>query len=294
MVETHITPKEALPIVLACAVWGEEWNNKKIHVYCDNEAAAISLNAGSSKDTWTMHLIRCLFFIKANFGLSTAVQHPSTAGERLGDHPTGLDLGQLGAIIQQLFSAGIADSTRNTYRDGLAGSTAKTYLSGVRFAQISLGGKDPDIGGMPHLEYVLMGFRKLAVGKPRPRLPITPPILRKMWGIWSRVPERWDASMLWAASCMCFFGFLRSGEIVVPSDGAYDPSAHLSYGDVRTDSLVNPSYITVAIKASKTDPFRKGVTVHIGATKSQLCPVAAVLAYMVQRGRITSRTFLSI
>ena len=61
----------------------------------------------------------------------------------------------------------------------------------------------------------------------------------------------------------------------MPSDGAYDPSAHLSYGDVRTDSLVNPSYITVA---SKTDPFRKGVTVHIGATKSQLCPVAAVLA----------------
>ena len=98
--------------------------------------------------------------------------------------------------------------------------------------------------------------------------------------------------MLWAASCMCFFGFLRSGEIVVPSDGAYDPSAHLSYGDVRTDSLVNPSYITVAIKASKTDPFRKGVTVHIGATKSQLCPVAAVLAYMVQRGSQAGPFFL--
>ena len=152
------------------------------------------------------------------------------------------------------------------------------------------GGKIRTLGrGMPHLEYVLKGFRKLAVGKPRPRLPITPPILRKMWGIWSRVPERWDASMLWAASCMCFFGFLRSGEIVVPSDGAYDPSAHLSYGDVRTDSLVNPSYITVA---SKTDPFRKGVTVHIGATKSQLCPVAAVLAYMVQRGSQAGPFFL--
>ena len=71
---------------------------------------------------------------------------------------------------------------------------------------------------------------------------------------------------------------------IVPSDGAYDPSVHLSYGDVRADSLVNPTYITVAIKASKMDPFRKGVTVHIGGTKSQLCPVAAVLAYMVQRG----------
>eukprot|EP00731_Ephydatia_muelleri_P006682 Em0003g930a len=239
MVKTHSTPEEALPIVLACAVWGEEWD-KKIHVYCNNEAAVISLNSGSSR--------------------STAVQRPSTAGDRLGVHPTGLDVGQLGAIIQQLFLAGIADSTRNTYRsgsdryirlcatlgitpfpvserslslfaaslyrDGLAGSTAKTrhpictdFLWG-------------NIGSMPHLEYVLKGFRKLAVGKPRPRLPMTPPILMKMWDIWSRVPERGDASMLWAASCMCFFLFLRSGEIVVPSDGAYDSSVHLSYGDV--------------------------------------------------------------
>ena len=61
---------------------------------------------------------------------------------------------------------------------------------------------------------------------------------------------------------------------------------------MRTDSLVNPTYITVAIKASKTDPFRKGVTVHIGATKSQLCPVAAVLAYMVQRGPQAGPFFL--
>ena len=85
MVETHITPKEALPIVLACAVWGEEWNNKKIHVYCDNEAAAISLNAGSSKDTWTMHLIRCLFFIKANFGLRLTISHIPGKDNKLAD-----------------------------------------------------------------------------------------------------------------------------------------------------------------------------------------------------------------
>ena len=76
---------------------------------------------------------------------------------------------------------------------------------------------------------------------------------------------------------MCFFGFLHSGEIVVPSDTSYDPAVHLSYGDVRTDSIENPTCITVAVKASKTDPFRKGVVIHIGATKTQLCPVATVL-----------------
>ena len=214
----------------------------------------------------------------------------------------------MGTIVQQLFSAGIAQSTRNTYRsgsdryirlraalgitpfpaslyrDGLAGTTAKTYLSGIRFAQISLGGKDPDISSMPYLEYVLKGFRKLAAGKSRPRLPITSSILSKMQETWSKIPKRKNAAMLWAASCMCFFGFLRSGEIVVPSDTSYDPAVHLSYGDVRTDSIENPTCITVAVKASKTDPFRKGVVIHIGATKTQLCPVATVLGYMIQRG----------
>ena len=60
----------------------------------------------------------------------------------------------------------------------------------------------------------------------------------------------------------------------MPSDTSYDPVVHLSYGDVRTDSIQNPTCITVAVKASKTDPFRKGVVIHIGATKAQLCLVA--------------------
>ena len=84
-VETHITPKEALPIVLACAVWGEEWINKEIHVYCDNEVAAISLNVGSSKETWTMHLIRCLFFIKAKFGIMLTISHIPGKDNKLAD-----------------------------------------------------------------------------------------------------------------------------------------------------------------------------------------------------------------
>jgi len=57
---------------------------------------------------------------------------------------------------------------------------------------------------------------------------------------------------------MCFFGFLRSGEIVVLKDNEYDKTVHLSYRDVKVDSTVNPSYLEVRIKASKMDPFRKG------------------------------------
>ncbi len=90
--------------------------------------------------------------------------------------------------------------------------------------------------------------------------------------------------MLWAAAYICFFGFLRSGEIVVPSETRYDQSSHLSFGDVRVDDRANPQYLEIHLKASKTDPFRQGVSVVVGRTNTHLCPVAAGLAYMAARG----------
>ena len=71
---------------------------------------------------------------------------------------------------------------------------------------------------------------------------------------------------------------------MVPKDSEYDETVHLSYGNVRVDSTVNPQHLEVEIKASKTDPFRKGVTVYLGRTDRDLCLLSAILAYMVQRG----------
>ena len=49
-----------------------------------------------------------------------------------------------------------------------------------------------------------------------------------------------DAAMLWAASTMCFFGFLRSGEVVVAGGRRFDPTVHLVHGDVRVNSYQTP------------------------------------------------------
>ena len=81
-----------------------------------------------------------------------------------------------------------------------------------------------------------------------------------------------------------FFGFLRMGEVVVPSDTEFNPMVHLTYQDIQAESTPQPKWIRVRIKASKTDPFRVGVTIYVGPTGKWLCPVAGVLAYMVQRG----------
>jgi len=90
--------------------------------------------------------------------------------------------------------------------------------------------------------------------------------------------------MLWAATCLCFFGFLRSGEIACPTETVFDPQSHLAFADVAVDNRFTPSAIRVRIKASKTDPFRQGVLLHIGVAPGVLCPVTAVLVYMVARG----------
>ena len=139
---------------------------------------------------------------------------------------------------------------------------------------------------MPQLEYIIKGFKRSSSKKAHPRLPITPDILLKLKQQWESLDPHRDALMLWAAACLCFFGFLRSGEVVVPSDTDYDVSTHLSYGDVVLDSHVDPSALEVKLKASKTDPFRQGVTVVVGRTNSPvgLCPVVANVAYMVARG----------
>ena len=137
---------------------------------------------------------------------------------------------------------------------------------------------------MPRVEYVIKVAKRAKPGVVRRRLPITPAILEKLREIWNRSPSARDAKMLWAACCLCFFGFLRSGEVVAPVAAQFDPRSHLCFEDVQVDSRESPSLVQVRIKASKTDPFRQGVTLVIGKTNDCLCPVTAVLAYMVARG----------
>ena len=88
--------------------------------------------------------------------------------------------------------------------------------------------------------------------QPRTRLPITPQVLSV---IYSYLPHSPDSSMIWAACCIGFFGFLRSEKFTVPSLEEYDPSVHLSLSDIALDSHTHPSILRIHLKQSKTDPM---------------------------------------
>ena len=128
-----------------------------------------------------------------------------------------------------------------------------------------------------------MGVKKLTGGPTRTRLPITLPLLAQLQEAWQASVSTKDTSMLWAAATMCFFGFLRVGEVVTPSDLEFNLDVHLSAADVSVDSHSSPLYVAVTIKASKTDPFRRGVTIYLGRTRGTICLVVATLKYMVER-----------
>ena len=141
---------------------------------------------------------------------------------------------------------------------------------------------------MAMLQQTLRGVKRIQSRGNLPsrvRLPITTDILNLMRAIWEKDPSSHNNIMLWAASTICFFGFFRSGEISVPARDKFDPECHLTLRDVSVDDPGNPSAVCLNLKQSKTDPFRKGVQIYIGATNNQLCPVAALMAYLAIRDR---------
>ena len=351
----HHTQGVVAYCVFACGLWGPAWQNSQVLVQCDNQGAVAVVNSGYSKVQVIMHLLRCLFFIHARFNFylraayipgkcnvladarrslrpgpssSSQPHHSATSAlNSAGPQPTWLDITTLDPIVRQLFSIGLANSTKQTYasganrynrfcmqfgltpypmseealsyfvaflfKEGLTPSSVKSYLLAIHDAQIAMGMGDPRMGEMPQLEHFIKGLSRLSPGQSRSHLSITPDILHHLRASWERLEAHFNGAMLWAAGCMCFFGFLRCGEVVVPSDLSFDATSHLAAGDVRVDDTSNPQYLQGHIKESKTDPFCQGVFVYLGRTYVDVCPVAAVLVYMVLCNSAQTRSFSS-
>ena len=242
---------------------------------------------------WLMqfHGMICAVLFSGASGSRSSNPHSTSSVGPVDRAAARLDALNLGPVVWELFSAGLAP-TRQNYRSGtrrhlkfcrtqqievpfpvsertlcqliawlhtqhLASSTVKNYLAAVRHSQIALGLGDRKIGSMTQLEYVIRGMKRKTQTTRRMRLPISPVMLQGVRRIWQQHPNPRDAAML------CFFGFLRVGEIVSPSD-RFDPACHPAQGDVRVNNNQDPQFVVVQIKASKTDPFRQGTSVYLG------------------------------
>ena len=84
--------------------------------------------------------------------------------------------------------------------------------------------------------------------------------------------------------CLPFFGFLRLSEFTIPSDSQFDKALHLCLNNISIDNRDNPKLLQIRLKQSKTDPFRRGVSIYLGATESNLCPAKGILPYLALRG----------
>ena len=179
-------------------------------------------------------------------------------------------------------------------QSGLAYQSIRAYLSGIRFLQIASGLPDPHLEDFPLLDYVLRGIHRVAQPSTRQqRRPITPRHLTLLHTVWSSTQEisQHDAAMLWAACCVGFFGFMRAGEFTCQSWQAYTPDK-LGPQDVSVNSHQAPSVLSLRLRRSKVDPFGNGVTICLGSTGRTICPVAALLSYLAQRGRQPGPLFL--
>ena len=60
-----IAEKELIPIILACAAWGDAWQGRQVLCQCDNQVVVACLRSRTSRDKKIMHLLWCLFFVEA-------------------------------------------------------------------------------------------------------------------------------------------------------------------------------------------------------------------------------------
>jgi hypothetical protein len=164
--------------------------------------------------------------------------------------------------------------------------TLKLYLTGLKSYHIDLG-LDTSAFDDERLERTIRGIKREHPDAPRrERTPLTRPKLLRILRVLSypRYATSHEGLTLRAAFTLAFAAFLRIGEITYSTHDVQHPQA-LYFGrwfvTKRSVTIAEDrSALEIVLPASKTDPFRKSVTITVAATGDAGCPVKAMYSYL--------------
>ncbi|XP_055357393.1 uncharacterized protein LOC129602411, partial [Paramacrobiotus metropolitanus] len=157
---------------------------------------------------------------------------------------------------------------------GISYSSVKVYLSAL-YNSLKENGSSFDFSA-PNIPQCLTGFKRLRGTAADSRLPITIDNMRiiKLNIDRSAVLSSFEKQLYWCMYTLCFFGFLRIGE-VVPSLGGHS----LRLADISYQN----SKLIINLRSSKSDQFRDGCRIYLSATDRSVCPVRAMRKYLALR-----------
>ena len=174
----------------------------------------------------------------------------------------------------------------------LSHACIKTYICAIRYHCILRGYNSVLIeqNYVPQRLYCLLrGIKKKQSVGTKIRLPITGSLLKRICQLTRTGVFGPYNDMLFITACIvAYFGFLRCGEFT-SKNRQFDPASNLCLGDIQFEYENNsPCKFHLRLKASKTDPFRKGVSIPFFSNNSSICPVKALHRFIGVRVRINS------
>ena len=149
--------------------------------------------------------------------------------------------------------------------------TLKVYLAAIRLMHIENGLLDPTTDDTLHL--VCRGTHRQQINPDCTRLPITINLLRTLkTQLRSSEMSLLEQRLLWAAFTLSFYGFLRASECL-----------SLTWSDM----LIFNNYITITIRQSKTDPFRRGQSMPPLQQHTQYEPCTTTMTWLQHSNHMT-------
>ena len=132
----------------------------------------------------------------------------------------------------------------------------------------------------PDLERIIAGVRRLqGEAETQERRPITKDLLLQMLPYLSQRTR--ESVTLYAAFCLAFAAFLRIGEFTYFAKDRQTADFSKWFLTRRSVRLFD-NYLELTLPASKTDSFRRGITLTIADSGDDACPVQA-LRHLVRR-----------